>query len=217
MSTYIAKTVDAAIERVYTVAKHYKRSFVMKKSVSVSNNFCPQTMFLYGTNREDGTPNFGLFCWFSYCWDGGLSVMACIGGDKLTRDRIRATGVFSANLVTEELLPKADYFGNTEGYTPGKMDIICDFERGAVLDVPVLSKSPWVFELEVTNSVPLDGSEIYVCKIRNVLADEALCDESVPLADRISAAAPASTTCQTYFSWHGKPMGQWGDPMKIVK
>lgn len=35
-----------------------------------TNDFCPQTLFLYGTYKEDGTPDFGLFCWFSYCWDG---------------------------------------------------------------------------------------------------------------------------------------------------
>lgn len=30
------------------------------------NDSCPQSLFLYGTKREDSTPNFGLFCWFSY-------------------------------------------------------------------------------------------------------------------------------------------------------
>jgi len=57
----------------------------MKKSIPISNNFCPQTLFLYGTYKEDGAPNFGLFCWFSYYWDTEMGVMACIGGDKLTK------------------------------------------------------------------------------------------------------------------------------------
>ena len=29
-----------------------------------TNDFCPQTLFLYGTYKEDGAPDFGLFCWF---------------------------------------------------------------------------------------------------------------------------------------------------------
>ena len=34
----------------------------MKKvSISITNDFCPQTLFLYGTYKEDGAPNFGLF------------------------------------------------------------------------------------------------------------------------------------------------------------
>lgn len=54
---------------------------IKKVSVPITNNFCPQTLFLYGTYKEDGMPNFGLFCWFSYCWDSRLGVMACIAGD----------------------------------------------------------------------------------------------------------------------------------------
>jgi len=189
----------------------------MKKSVPVSNDFCPQTMFLYGTWKEDGTPNFGLFCWISYIWDSELGVMACIGGGKLTRDRIRATGVFSANLVTEALLPLADYLGGTSGYTADKMRVPAAVEKGAVLDVPVLSDSPVSFELEVFRTLELDGGEVYLCRIRNVLMDEALTDEHKTPQQQLAAILPVRTTCQTYFSWDGKSMGKWGEPMQSVK
>jgi flavin reductase (DIM6/NTAB) family NADH-FMN oxidoreductase RutF len=137
-----------------------------------SNALCPQAFYTYGTYKEDGTPNFGLFCWLSYCWDGELCVMACIGGEKLTKDRIRATGVFSANLVSEGLLPLASYFGSKEGYDPDKMKVDAAISKGAVLEVPVLDLSPWVFELEVKKTVPLDGGDIFICKIRNTLVEE---------------------------------------------
>ena len=138
----------------------------MKVSLPVpSNACCPQAFYLYGTYREDGKPNFGLFCWFGFCLDGELGVMACIGGEKLTKDRIRATGRFSANLVTEELLPLANYWGNKSGYDPDKMRVDAAISRGRVLDVPILDESPWSFELEVSRTVRLDDSEIYICKI----------------------------------------------------
>jgi flavin reductase (DIM6/NTAB) family NADH-FMN oxidoreductase RutF len=188
-----------------------------KVSVPISNNFCPQTMFMYGTYKEDGTPNFGLFCWFSYCWDGGLSVMACIGGEKLTKDRIRQTGMFSANLVTEALVPLADYCGNTSGYAPEKANVSITVLPGAVLDVPILKDSPLSFELEVTKEIPLDGGDVFICKIRNVLVDEVLTDESKSIEERLHAIAPAATTCQTYFSYSGAAMGRWGEPGKALK
>ncbi|MBP7175841.1 MAG: flavin reductase [Thermoclostridium sp.] len=189
----------------------------MKKSMPISNDFCPQTLFMYGTYKEDGTPNFGLFCWFSYCADGGLGVMACIGGNKLTKDRIHATKVFSANLVTEAILPLADYFGNMDGYKADKMDFPIQTIKGSVLNVPILENSPLAFELEVTQSVVLDGSEVFLCKIRNVLADEPLGDKSTSIEQRIQAIAPVRTTCQTYFSWDGKVLGKWGEPGKLLK
>ena len=189
----------------------------MKKPIPISNHFCPQTLFLYGTRREDGTPNFGLFCWFSYYLDGDMGVMACIGGEKLTRDRIHATRVFSANLVTEELLPIADYFGNTQGYNENKMRVSVETQRGLVLDVPILAKSPWIYELEVDRSVPLQGGEVFFCKIRNVLADEYICDESLSVEQRMRNIRPVLSIRQTYFKWDGTSAGSWGEPMKEMR
>ena len=188
----------------------------MKKSVPISNNFCPQTLFLYGTYKDDGNPNFGLFCWFSYYWDSELGIIACIGGDKLTKDRIRATNIFSANLVTEVLLPIADYFGNMEGYNRDKANVTVEVERGHVLNVPVVSKSPWVYELEVKQSIALDDGDVFLCKIRNVLADELLCDETTSVEQRIKAIKPVHTTCETYFGWSGDKIGSWSEPMKKI-
>jgi flavin reductase (DIM6/NTAB) family NADH-FMN oxidoreductase RutF len=185
----------------------------MKISVPASNDFCPQTLFLYGTYKEDGTPDFGLFCWFSYYWDSEFGVMACIGGDKLTKDRIRAAGVFSANLVTESMLPLADYLGSVSGYSEDKMKISIDVSKGSVLNVPVLDDSPWSYELEVSKSIPLDDGEVFLCKVRNVLADEKLTDQSKSAEQRIQSIAPVHTTCETYFSWGGKALGAWGEPM----
>jgi len=188
----------------------------MKKSIPISNHFCPQTLFIYGTYKEDGTPNFGLFCWFSYYFDREMGVMACIGGNKLTRDRIHETKVFSANLVTEELLPLADYFGNIEGYSEGKMRVPVETEKGRLLNVPVLAKSPWVFELEVHRSLPLEGGEVLLCKIRNVLAEELLCDETLSLEKRMETIRPVHSIRQSYFRWDGTEFGPWGEPMQRV-
>ena len=188
----------------------------MKKSIPISNHFCPQTLFIYGTYKKDGTPNFGLFCWFSYYFDREMGVMACIGGNKLTRDRIHETKVFSANLVTEELLPLADYFGNIEGYSEGKMRVPVETEKGRLLNVPVLAKSPWVFELEVDRSLPLEGGEVLLCKIRNVLAEELLCDETLSLEKRMETVRPVHSIRQSYFRWDGTEFGPWGEPMQRV-
>ncbi len=188
-----------------------------KVSVPLTNDFCPQTLFLYGTYQADGRPDFGLFCWISYLRDSELGVMACIGGSKLTKDRIKATGVFSANLVTEALLPLADYLGNKPGYDADKMQIAAAVSQGAVLPVPVLVESPVTFELEVQQSVPLDGGEVFFCKIRNVLHSRALTDADKAPGQLLAEIKPARTTCQTYFGWDGRALGLWGEPQKTLE
>jgi len=142
-----------------------------------------------------------------------MGVMACIGSDKLTKRRIAATKVFSANLVTEELLPMADYLGNKEGFDGDKI-VAAETIRGAVLNVPVLVKSPVAYELQVDKSISLEDGEVLLCKIRNVLADETLCDDTKSVGELIKAVKPVQTTCSTYFSWSGDALGGWGELMK---
>lgn len=185
-----------------------------KISLAPNNDFCPQTLFLYGTYDEEGKPNYGLFCWASYIWDNELGFMTCIGGDKLTKDLILANRMFSANLVTEKLLPLADYLGNTEGRSGSKKGLDIRSEQGRVLNVPILCDSPVSFELEVAQTIEIGDGIVILCKIRNVLQESYLGDESVPLQERISAAAPISTTCETYFSYEGKALDAWGEPQK---
>ncbi|MBO4368170.1 MAG: flavin reductase [Clostridia bacterium] len=187
-----------------------------KISIKPTNDFCPQTLFLYGTYDDEGKADFGLFCWFSYIWDGELGVMACIGGNKLTKENIHKQKVFSANLVTEKLLPLADYLGNTSGYDPEKMKPNLEIENGRILPVPVMTASPVTYELEVKQFIPLDDGEVMLCRIRNVLQDDLLAQGSDSSSEKMDAIAPIHTTCSRYFSWEGKDLGAWGEPMSKV-
>jgi len=185
-----------------------------KISLKPYNDYCPQTLFLYGTRDEQGNPDFGLFCWFSYIWaDGEMGVMCCIGGDKPTKTNIMRDKIFSASIVTENLLKEADYLGCVSGKNPDKMKIGLDIGRGAVLDVPVLNDSPVIFELEATDFIEKDGSTVILCKIRNVLQDESLSSDET-FEQKLMRIAPVKTTCKHYFSYQGKDLGAWGEPMK---
>ena len=99
---------EYGVPQIAPFAREERKCADMKKiSFPPGNAFCPACLYLYGTYREDGQPNYGLFTWAAYAWDEGLRFVACIGEDKLTRDRIRAQGVFSASVVSEALLPAA--------------------------------------------------------------------------------------------------------------
>ena len=183
-----------------------------KISIAPTNDYCPQTLFLYGTYDDNGNADFGLFCWFSYIWDGELGVMACIGGEKLTKENIHKQKVFSANLVTEALLPLADFLGNTDGHDPEKKNLHLDIEKGRVLPVPILTASPVSFELEVKQFIPLHDGEVMLCRIRNVLQDDLLANGAGGSPEKLAGIAPVRTTCNRYFGWNGSDLGAWGEP-----
>ena len=188
----------------------------MKKSLKPTNDFCPQTLFLYGTYDENGDPDFALFCWFSYIWDSELGVMCCIGGEKMTKDNIHRNKVFSASLVTEEILAIADHLGNSSGYDPEKKKTAVKIGQGQVLPVPIVEQSPVVYELEVKQFLPLDDGEVMLCKIHNVLQEEILTSEDLTAEQKLARIAPVKTTCSRYFSYRGEDLGAWGEPGKTL-
>ncbi len=193
----------------------------MKKvSVPATNDLCPQTLFVYGSMNENGMPDFGLFCWFSYCWFDQLGVMCAIGAPKRTLDNIRRNRVFSANLVVEDNLPLADYFGTADGRDEDKMNVAVEWERGAVLPVPILCSSPLSFELEVDREISTGERDetVLLCRIRNTLKDERLTNASMS-SEAILQATAAVRTCMNcdYWSWDGRHLGRWHERAKEIK
>lgn len=186
-----------------------------KISLKPYNDYCPQTLFLYGTYDANGKPDFGLFCWFSYIWDGEMGVMCCIGGNKPTLENIKRNKIFSANIVTEELLSIADRFGHVSGNNPEKINVKLNMGKGEVLDVPVLNDSPVIFELEVTDFIQKHDGTIMLCKMRNVLQDESLSSDET-FEQKLMRIRPVKTTCKHYFSYEGKDLGAWGEPGKAL-
>ncbi len=184
-----------------------------KVSIDGGNAFCPQALYLYGTRREDGTPNYGLFCWCAYCaGNGGMKFVACIGEDKLTRDLIRKNGVFSATAVTQPLLAAADWCGTHPGYQYGKAEAVPS-AGGAKLDVPVPVDSAWTLELRVEETLRLQtekNSEIYICGIENVLADPRLAGSELSFEEKLALLQPVVTLDCQYVPVQPVTLGGWG-------
>lgn len=193
----------------------------MKKvSVPATNDLCPQTFFVYGTMNEDHTPDFGLFCWFSYCWFDQLGVICAIGGSKRTLENIRRNKVFSANLVVENNLPLADYFGTADGRDGDKMDIPFEWEPGAELDVPTLCSSPLSFELEAVQEITTGERDeiVLLCHIRSTLKDETLTVPGMRPEEMLKATAAVRTCIDNdYWAWDGRHLGKWHERAKEIK
>ena len=109
-----------------------------KISISPDWVFSPQPMYIIGTKNEDGTPNFCIITWLGFSFDNGPHLMMTVGGSKLTKTNILRENKFSANMITEDNLWLADYFGNTNGEDGEKNAVSYSYQWGKVADVPVI-------------------------------------------------------------------------------
>ena len=147
-----------------------------RKSVDPIYSMCVQPSFIIGTNNEDGSDNFAPITWVSVTHEEGDGYLLVISmfGTKRTKQNVARTGIFSANLVSTNMLPLMDYFGSKHAKDGKKNDIEYGVSRGAVLDVPTLDDSPWVYECEVVRSVKTGDSTTFFCRIKNIQVDEKL-------------------------------------------
>lgn len=143
----------------------------MKKSINVKDQYIPHPMqlFLVGTYDENKEANFGMFCWLNFCWDEELCATVCMDGEKATKTHIKENSIFSACLVTSETLEIANKLASTKGDEKKELISKLPIEKGSVLDVPILSDSPYCYEFKVKKTIELDGSDIFVCEICNTL------------------------------------------------
>ena len=137
---------------------------------------CVQPSFIIGTNNADGTANFAPITWVSVTQESGSGYLLVISmsGTKMTKQNVLRTGIFSANLVSTDMLPLMDYFGSRHAQDGRKDEMEYAVSRGQALDVPVLDRSRWVYECEVSKTVETGDSTTFFCFIRNIQMDERL-------------------------------------------
>ena len=147
-----------------------------RRSVKPIYSMCVQPSFIIGTNNEDGSSNFAPITWVSVTHEEGDGYLLVISmfGTKTTKQNVLRTGMFSANLVSTDMLPLMDYFGSRHAKDGIKDGIDYSVSRGEVLDVPVLDQSRWVYECEVSKTVRTGDSATFFCPIRNIQIDERL-------------------------------------------
>ena len=137
---------------------------------------CVQPAFIIGTNNEDGSANFAPITWVSVTHEEGEGYLLVISmsGTKMTKRNVLRTEVFSANLVSTDMLPLMDYFGSRHAGDGKKDGVSCHVSRGEALDIPVLDESRWVYECEVKRTLETGDSTTFFCSIRNIQMDERL-------------------------------------------
>lgn len=150
---------------------------MQKQSLAPQRGFFPQPVYAIGTYKDDGTPNFALITWVTFCSVNPPLFLFGSRGKKLTRELVEKNGMFSANLVTADMMYMADYFGTASGRDKNKCkEIDVKTVEGSILHVPVLDASPWVYECLLADVIARGDGYVYIGHIQNILADESIKD-----------------------------------------
>ena len=140
--------------------------------------------------------------------------MMTVGGTKLTKTNILREKKFSANMITEDNLWLADYFGNTNGEAGLKNAVSYDYQWGKLVDVPIIDECHWSYECEVTRVIELDGAHLFLAEIKNIQIDKEYESMDMKKID-LTQIHPAIYAPYNYFSV-GDKLGEMGDWKKYL-
>lgn len=99
-------------------------------------------------------------------------------------ERIITTGKLSINMVSEELLPKADYVGSVSGAKVDKSEVF-EYEMSEN-GTPIIKNSPLVIECEVVDNYDANnGFDNFIVKFTGTYVEESNLDENGKISYRV--------------------------------
>ena len=95
-------------------------------------------------------------------------ILVSMSKQHYTNQGIKKLKKFSINLVSREMLPKADYVGSVSGASVDKSDVFAYHigEDGT----PVIDASPLTMECNVVDTYKTDGFDNFICAVVNTYA-----------------------------------------------
>lgn len=147
----------------------YQKEITMKKNIGSKLALYPTPLVVVGAN-VNGAANWLLVGHVGIV--GHDRILISMSKSHYTNQGIKEHGVFSVNVVNEDLLPLADYVGSVSGNATDKSHVF-NYHLGEC-GAPIIDKSPLVMECRVEDNYETEGFDNFICSIANTYADESI-------------------------------------------
>lgn len=140
----------------------------MKKNLGAKLALYPTPLTIIGA-MDSNKPTWTLVAHIGIL--GHDRLLVSLAGNHYINDKIKATGKLSINIVSEELLPKADYVGSVSGAKVDKSDVF-DYELGEG-GTPIIKASPLSIECEVVDNYDAGNNfDNFIVKFTSTYVEE---------------------------------------------
>lgn len=138
---------------------------IKKKNLGSLLALYPKPMTVVGTKVE------GKVNWLVVGHTGIIGhdrILVSMSKQHYSNQGIKKLKKFSINLVSREMLPKADYVGSVSGETVDKSDVFAYHigENGT----PIIDMSPLTMECNVVDIYETEGFDNFICSVANTYA-----------------------------------------------
>jgi flavin reductase (DIM6/NTAB) family NADH-FMN oxidoreductase RutF len=177
------------------------------------NLFClPWTQTILGSHIN-GRVNFMALDWLTRVNYQPAMLGICVNKGHATNVAIRATGEYSINVPSVDMVAVTDYCGVVSGKNTDKSKLFEVF-YGELKDAPMISACPLTLECKLTQIVDLPTNTFFISEIRNIYSEEKFMQDGKPDPKKIR---PFMLTMPDNRFWSlGEQVGNaWKDGVKF--
>ena len=145
----------------------------MSERINIGDNafILPEPQTILGT-MLDGKPNFMALAWITR-----LNYKPCLMGFGVNQGHashraIEATGQFSINLPSVDMVEVTDYVGLASGNRSDKSTVF-DVHTGVLENAPLIRDCPLAMEFEVVQTVPMPSNTLVIGELKAAWTEEA--------------------------------------------
>jgi flavin reductase (DIM6/NTAB) family NADH-FMN oxidoreductase RutF len=179
-----------------------------KEYFPAGNMLYPVPAVLVSVRGNDGRINMLTVAWTGTVCSDPPMLSISVRPERFSYELIRQSGEFVVNLVTEQMVPAADYCGVRSGADVDKFA-----ETGLTpvpsreVSAPGIGESPVNIECRVKKIIPLGSHDLFLAEVAAVSVDRDLIDESGKL--HLERARLAAYSHGVYWSL-GRELGSFG-------
>ncbi len=145
----------------------------MKKNIGSQMALYPMPLTVIGVMDKD-KPTWTLVAHVGII--GHDRVLVSLAAPHFINNIIKKEQKLSINIVTESILPQADYSGSVSGVKVDKSDLF-EYDFGET-GTPIIRKSPLTMECSVADVYNTPGFESFICTVSGTYADEECLNEA---------------------------------------
>jgi flavin reductase (DIM6/NTAB) family NADH-FMN oxidoreductase RutF len=136
----------------------------------------PAVMISCGTMEEN--PNIITVAWAGTICSSPAMVSISVRKERYSYDIIKNSGEFVINLVTKDLVKKADYCGVKSGREVNKFkEMKLTPTKGNIISAPLIGECPVNIECVVKDILPLGTHDMFLAEVVSVAVDKKYMDE----------------------------------------
>lgn len=137
----------------------------------------PMPAVLVSCGSVDGEKNLFTASWCGTLCTNPPIVYVSIRPERHSYDIIKREGTFALNLTTVAMARETDWCGVVSGRKFDKFEETgLAFEKGEVINAPLLLDSPLSLECKLREIIPLGSHDVFVADVVNVRASEQYID-----------------------------------------